>query len=88
MVNSELEMLKQEIDALREQIYAYMEYPEIFRDELLESSSKIQAELLELSFKKGWYQLETAEETKIEKAYDKFSNCLNELSCEEENSSN
>ena len=38
MVNSELEMLKQEIDALREQIYAYMEYPEIFRDELLESS--------------------------------------------------
>ena len=41
MVNSELEMLKQEIDALREQIYAYMEYPEIFRDELLESSSKI-----------------------------------------------
>ena len=29
MVNSELEMLKQEIDALREQIYAYMEYPEI-----------------------------------------------------------
>ena len=55
---------------------------------LLESSSKIQAELFELSFKKGWYQLETAEETKIEKAYDKFSNCLNELSCEEENSSN
>ena len=41
MVNSELEMLKQEIDALREQIYAYMEYPEIFRDELSESSSKI-----------------------------------------------
>ena len=41
MVNSELEMLKQEIDALREQIYAYMEYPEIFRDEVLESSSKI-----------------------------------------------
>ena len=39
MVNSELEMLKQEIDALREQIYAYMEYPEIFRDELLESST-------------------------------------------------
>ena len=36
MVNSELEMLKQEIDALREQIYAYMEYPEIFRDELNE----------------------------------------------------
>ena len=41
MANSELEILKQEIDALREQIHAYMEYPEIFRDELLESSSKI-----------------------------------------------
>ncbi len=41
MANIELEMLKQEIDALREQMHAYMEYPEIFRDELLESSSKI-----------------------------------------------
>lgn len=41
MANIELEMLKQEIDALREQMHAYMEYPEIFRDEILESSSKI-----------------------------------------------
>ena len=41
MVNSELEMLKQEIDALREQIYAYMEYPEIFKDELVASSNEI-----------------------------------------------
>lgn len=41
MANSEIELLKKEIDALREQIYAYMEYPEIFRDELVESSSKI-----------------------------------------------
>lgn len=41
MSNSELEILKEEIDALREQIHAYMEYPEIFKDELLESSSKI-----------------------------------------------
>ena len=55
--------------------------------ELFESSSKIQAELFELSFKKGWYQLETAEETKIEKTYDKFSKCLTELCGEEENSS-
>ena len=55
---------------------------------LFESSSKIQAELFELSFKKGWYQLETAEETKIEKAYNKFNICLSELSNEEENSSN
>ena len=35
MANSELELLKQEIDLLREQMYAYMEYPEIFKDELL-----------------------------------------------------
>lgn len=55
---------------------------------LFESSSKIQAELFELSFKKGWYQLETAEETKIEKTYNKFNKCLSELSNEEENSSN
>ena len=55
---------------------------------LFESSSKIQAELFELSFKKGRYQLETAEETKIEKAYNKFNKCLSELSNEEENSSN
>ncbi len=41
MANSELDILKKEIDALREQIYAYMEYPEIFKDELLESSNKI-----------------------------------------------
>ena len=46
---------------------------------LLEQSSKIQAELFELSFKKGWYTLETADETKIETAYDKFSKCLTEL---------
>lgn len=54
---------------------------------LLEQSSKIQAELFELAFQKGWYTLETAEENKIETAYDKFSKCLSEL-CEEENSSN
>ena len=41
MANIELEMLKQEIDALREQMHAYMEYPEIFRDEILGSSIKI-----------------------------------------------
>ena len=41
MANSELRILKQEIDELREQIHAYMEYPEIFREELLESSNKI-----------------------------------------------
>ena len=36
MANSELDILKGEIDALREQMHAYMEYPEIAKaiDEL------------------------------------------------------
>lgn len=41
MENSELDILKEEIDALREQMHTYMEYPEIFKQELLESSNKI-----------------------------------------------
>lgn len=41
MADRELEILKGEIDALREQIHAYIEYPEIFKDELLESSNNI-----------------------------------------------
>lgn len=41
MANRDLNTLKEEINALREQIYAYMEYPEIFKDELLESSKNI-----------------------------------------------
>ena len=41
MANRELEILKGQIDELREQIHAYMEYPEIFKDELIETSSKI-----------------------------------------------
>ena len=45
MANSELDILKGEIDALREQMHAYMEYPEIFKDELLESSNKIDSAL-------------------------------------------
>ena len=56
--------------------------------DLFESSSKIQADLFECSFQNGWYQLETADETKIEKAYDKFNKCLSELSCNEEETSN
>ena len=51
---------------------------------LFESSSKIQTELFECAFQNGWYQLETAEETKIEKAYEKFSKCLNEFCCNDE----
>jgi len=50
-----------------------------------ENSSKIQAELFECSFKKGWYTLETADEDKIEKAYNKFSKCVSEFSIEESN---
>ncbi|MBQ3020720.1 MAG: spore coat protein [Bacilli bacterium] len=46
---------------------------------LLESSSKMQAELFELAFKKGWYQLETADENKIENTYNKFSKCFKEF---------
>ena len=49
---------------------------------ILENASKIQAELFECSFQNGWYELETADESKIEKTYNKFNKCLNELNCE------
>ena len=51
---------------------------------LFESASKIQSELFECAFQNGWYQLETAEESKISKAYDKFNTCIKELSCKKE----
>lgn len=41
MTNRELEMLKKEIELLREEINTYIEYPEIFKEELVESSNKI-----------------------------------------------
>ena len=41
MDKSELEALKKEIEEVRELINTYIEYPEIFRDELVESSQKI-----------------------------------------------
>ncbi|CZR98734.1 Spo0E like sporulation regulatory protein [Clostridioides difficile] len=41
MANSELEALKNEIEAVREEINTYIEYPEIFQEELVESSKKI-----------------------------------------------
>ncbi|MEG0842846.1 MAG: aspartyl-phosphate phosphatase Spo0E family protein [Clostridium sp.] len=41
MANIELETLKNEIEQLREEINTYIEYPEIFKDELIESSNKI-----------------------------------------------
>ena len=54
---------------------------------LLESSRKIQAALFQLAFSKGWYNLETAEEVKVENTYNKFSKCLNEISNEKKSSS-
>ena len=51
-----------------------------------ESSSKIQAELFDCSFKKGWYNIETADEEKIEKAYNKYNSCVNELYSDESSS--
>lgn len=41
MANRELDALKNEIEALRDEINTYIEYPEIFKDELVESSNKI-----------------------------------------------
>lgn len=41
MANKELETLKRDIEVLREQINTYIEYPEIFKDELIESSNRI-----------------------------------------------
>lgn len=47
--------------------------------EVLTNSSKIQADLFDISFKKGWYNIETADETKIENAYNKFNKCLSDI---------
>ena len=55
--------------------------------DVFSSSSKMQADLFDLSFKKGWYQLETAEEDVIEKAYNKFDKCLCDLDCDCKSSS-
>ena len=41
MANNELEELKNEIEAVSEEINTYIEYPEIFQEELVESSKKI-----------------------------------------------
>ena len=41
MDKSELEALKKEIEEVRELINTYIEYPEIIKDELIESSHKI-----------------------------------------------
>ena len=41
MTKNELETLKSEIEELRQEINTYIHYPDIFKDELLESSQKI-----------------------------------------------
>lgn len=41
MENNELEMIKKEIEEVREQINTYIQYPEIFEDELTEDSKQI-----------------------------------------------
>ena len=41
MENNELEMIKKEIEEVREQINTYIQYPEIFEDELTEASKLI-----------------------------------------------
>ncbi len=41
MVSSEIEALKREIEELRDEINTYIEYPEIFKEELVDSSGKI-----------------------------------------------
>lgn len=41
MENSELEIIKKEIEEVREQINTYIQYPEIFEDELTEASKQI-----------------------------------------------
>ena len=43
------------------------------------NSSKIQATIFDTSFKLGWYQIECADENKIEKSYNKFSSNLNQI---------
>ncbi len=41
MTNNEQILLKKEIEMLREEINTYIEYPDIFKDELISTSNKI-----------------------------------------------
>lgn len=54
--------------------HVYKEYMQLFTD-----TSKMQAKLFETSFKKGWYILEEADESKITQKYDEFSKKESEL---------
>ncbi|MEF9991418.1 MAG: aspartyl-phosphate phosphatase Spo0E family protein [Paraclostridium sp.] len=41
MTKNEMVLLKKEIESLREEINTYIEYPDIFKDELVSTSNKI-----------------------------------------------
>ena len=43
------------------------------------NASKIQASLFSTAFKLGWYQLECADQVKIDKVYNKFNSNLNQI---------
>lgn len=53
----------------------YEKYKEIF-----DVISQKQTELFQLSFKKGWYKLEEADKTKINKAFKEYTKKQKELS--------
>lgn len=52
-------------------------YNELY--ELFIQIKNAQRDLFELAFRKGWYTLEKAEQTKISEEYNKLSQSLNEL---------
>lgn len=47
--------------------------------EMFSDIKQAQRDLFELAFRKGWYSLEKAENTKITEEYNKLSKCLNQL---------
>jgi len=54
MTKVDLDKVKEEIEALREEINRYIQYPDIFKEELVETSKKIDMlinKYLELSIK-------------------------------------
>ena len=52
-------------------------YNELY--ELFMQIKKAQRDLFELTFRKGWYSLEKAEQTKMSEEYNKLSQSLNEF---------
>jgi len=54
MIKADLDKIKEEIESLREEINRYIQYPDIFKEELVETSQKIDIlinEYLECSIK-------------------------------------